>query len=164
VRRPLKENENRMLSVAEIMRALGRYRFELRGEYRVPLAVLASIVGISRPSLYRAAWGYMSTVTRAKLSYFIDLIESGRLRFPRLGREWQVDYRTPPNPLPLPQDRLVRVVDWNEWAPCRCGGRRFMPLIIGGRLYRACDQCMPEDQWPAIGGRPTDTRRPRRIR
>jgi hypothetical protein len=48
---------------------------------------------------------------------------TGRLRFPRLGRRWQVDYRTPPDPLPPPQDRLVGAEDWNEWAPCRCGGR-----------------------------------------
>jgi hypothetical protein len=46
--------ETRTLSVVEIMRALRRYQFELRDEYRVPLAALAAVCGMSRFTLHRA--------------------------------------------------------------------------------------------------------------
>jgi hypothetical protein len=58
---------------------------------------------------------------------------------------------TPPNPLPFPQDKLVRAADWDEWARCRtCGGQRWSSIFMNSSNWFACSQCIPKFQWPAI--------------
>jgi hypothetical protein len=124
---------------------------------RVPVAVIARMADVSRETAYQAARGRMSETTRKRLSAVLSWIESGELRFFRRGQVWEGDYRTPPDPLPPPQDRAVRVEDWNEWACCRsCGGRWFSRVVIPGRgtMY-VCDNCLPQSQWSAIGARPS---------
>jgi hypothetical protein len=144
----------RLLSKAEIVRALRRYS----GDRRVPLAVVASLAGLSRQTLYelmRGTSGVMTEATQARLSTAISEIEDGAVRIRRRGQRWEVDCA--PNPLPPPQDKLVRAADLNEWARCRsCGGRWFSPVIMNGTRWFFCDQCLPPAQYPALGARPAD--------
>jgi len=58
----------------------------------------------------------MSERVRAVLSPVISWIDDGKVRFRRVGQVWEVDYRTPSDPLPPPQDRLV-------WAAIGMNGR-----------------------------------------
>jgi hypothetical protein len=99
----------------------------------------------------------MSERVRTVLSPFIKGIERGEIRFCRVGQQWVVDYRQPPDPLPAPQDKLVRASDWNEWARCRtCAGRWFSPVLMNGSKWYFCDGCLPPAQYPALGARPVD--------
>jgi hypothetical protein len=80
-----------MLSKAEIMRTLMRYRYDraFRGERRVPIQTLGDYVGLSHETLYQAMKGSISDVTRIKLSSAIVAIAAGRLRFRRRGQKWE---------------------------------------------------------------------------
>jgi hypothetical protein len=82
-----------MLSKAEIMRTLMRYRYdrEFRGERRVPIKTLAYCVGLSHETLYQAMRGSVSGRTQAVLSRAIIAIREGRLRFHRSGQHWSAD-------------------------------------------------------------------------
>jgi hypothetical protein len=132
----------------------------LRGEHRVPLAVVASLAQLSRQTLYevlhevlRGTSGVMSEATQARLSAVISEIEDGTIKIRRRGQRWEVDCG--PDPSPPPQDKLVRAADWNEWSRCRtCGGGWFSPVIMNGAKWFFCDGCLPPVQYPALGARP----------
>ena len=82
-----------MLSKAEIMRTLMRYRYDrvFRGERRVPIKTLADHVGLSHETLYQAMKGSISDRTQAVLSWAIIAIREGRLRFHRSGQHWSAE-------------------------------------------------------------------------
>jgi hypothetical protein len=133
----------RLLPVHEIVRKLWLYRNDRR--HRVPIAALADVCALDRSVLYDGMWtGRLSERAQSQLSGNIRWIESGELRFCRVGQVWMTDYRKPPDPLPPPQDRAVRREDWNEWARCSsCGGRSWTLVTMGNRLWYFCDQCRP---------------------
>jgi hypothetical protein len=86
-----------MLSDAEIVRALRRFRYDrtFRGERRVPIKTLGDYVGLSHETLYQAMKGSISDRTRAKLSWALAAISDRRLQFRRRGREWQLETSGP---------------------------------------------------------------------
>lgn len=82
------------MSAADITRALRRFRYdpEFRGDRRVPIRTLAALVGLSHETLYQAMMRrVMSHRTRAKLTWAIQAILDGRLRFRRHGQVWQAE-------------------------------------------------------------------------
>lgn len=95
----------RILSEEEVRRWLRRFRYEDRyrkGPDRVPLKVVAEFVGLHRDTLYAAIdGGRISEVTRSRLTWVINAIERGRLRFTRHGQTWHLDYKDKPDP-PVP--------------------------------------------------------------
>jgi hypothetical protein len=96
---------SRILSEEEVRRWLRRVRYERRyrkGRDRVPLKVVAEFAGINRATLHEAIKGApISTVTRSRLTWIIDAVEQGRLRFKRRGQTWHLDYKDKPT-LPVP--------------------------------------------------------------
>ena len=145
---------DQLLSVADIVRALRNYRYNpaFTGSRRVPLSAIAQLCGLTRETIYQARRGVMSETTRTKLTTVIGWINEDKVRFRRNGQQWGVEWRTPPDPLPLPQDKLVRASDWNEWSQCRtCSGLRWSPIVMTNARWYVCDQCVPKNQWPAIG-------------
>jgi hypothetical protein len=82
-----------MLSKAEIMRTLMRYRYDraFRGERRVPIKTLGDYIGLSHETLYQSMRGSISERTRAKLSWAIVAIAAGRVRFWRSGQHWRME-------------------------------------------------------------------------
>ena len=90
-----------LLSDAEIVRALRRFRYdpEFRGAKRVPIRVLADLVGLSRMTIYEVMRPDLRTRpkrmiskrTRAKLSPAIAAILDGRLRFRRTKHVWEIE-------------------------------------------------------------------------
>ena len=89
------------LSDEEIVRALRRFRYdpEFRGPRRVPIRVLADLIGVSRmtiygvmrPDLRTRPKRMISERTRAKLSPAIAAILDGRLRFRRTKHVWEIE-------------------------------------------------------------------------
>src|SRR5260370_36588096 len=74
----------------------------------------------------------MSERVRAVLSPVISWIDDGKVRFRRVGQVWEVDYRTPSDPLPPPQDRLV-------WAAIGMNGRctvAMSNIVSAAGVYR----------------------------
>jgi hypothetical protein len=92
----------RILSEEEVRQWLRRIRYENRyrkGPDRVPLKVVAEFVGINRDTLYAAInGGRIPDVTRSRLTWVIDAIETGRLRFKRRGQTRHLDYKDKPTP------------------------------------------------------------------
>jgi len=91
-----RENDPRasgLLSDAEIVRTLMRYRYDraFRGERRVPIKTLADHVGLSQETLYQAMKGSISDRTQAVLSWAIIAVREGRLRFHRSGQHWSAE-------------------------------------------------------------------------
>ena len=90
-----------LLTDAEIVRALRRFRYdsEFRGPKRVPIRVLADLIGVSRmtiygvmrPDLRTRPKRMISKRTRAKLSPAIAAILDGRLRFRRTKHVWEIE-------------------------------------------------------------------------
>ena len=89
-----------LLSDAEVVRALRRFRYdpEFRGAKRVPIRVLADLVGLSRMTIYEVMRPDLPTrprkiseATRIKLSFAIKAISEGRLRFRRRGQRWDAE-------------------------------------------------------------------------
>jgi hypothetical protein len=90
-----------LLSDEEIVRALRRFRYdpEFRGPRRVPIRVLADLIGVSRmtiygvmrPDLRTRPKRMISKRTRAKLSPAIAAILDGRLRFRRTKHVWEIE-------------------------------------------------------------------------
>ena len=90
-----------LLSDAEIVRALRRFRHdpEFRGPKRVPIRILATLVGVSRMTIYEVMRPDLRTRpkrmiskrTRAKLSPAIAAILDGRLRFRRTKHVWEIE-------------------------------------------------------------------------
>ena len=90
-----------LLSDEEIVRALRRFRYdpEFRGPKRVPIRVLADLVGVSRMTIYEVMRPDLRTRpkrmiserTRAKLSPAIAAILDGRLRFRRTKHVWEIE-------------------------------------------------------------------------
>jgi hypothetical protein len=90
-----------LLTDAEIVRALRRFRYdsEFRGPKRVPIRVLADLIGVSRMTIYEVmrpdlrtrSKGMISERTRAKLSPAIAAILDGRLRFRRTKHLWEIE-------------------------------------------------------------------------
>jgi len=75
-------------------------------------------------------------------------VEDGRLIFVGGEPVWRIR----PRPLPPPQPRLLLREDWRDWARCRtCSGSRWAAIVMGGREHAACWNCVPLDQWPALG-------------
>jgi len=95
-----RENDARassVLSEAEIVRTLMRYRYDraFRGERRVPIRTLAGFVGLSHETLYQAMRGSISDRTQTKLSWALTAINDRRLQFRRRGQKWQVNTAGP---------------------------------------------------------------------
>ena len=149
-----REPRDRVLSAHEIVRALRLYTSpECQGARRVLITAVASMCGLSRKTIYQARRGIMSERVRAVLSPVISWIDDDKVRFRRVGRVWEPDYRMPPNPLPPPQPRLVRADDWHEWARCQsCGSPHFSPFMAD-KLYFACDGCVGETDRRMLGAR-----------
>ena len=90
-----------LLSDAEVVRALRRFRYdpEFRGAKRVPIRVLADLIGESRMTIYEVMRPDLRTRpkrmiserTRAKLSPAIAAILDGRLRFRRTKHVWEIE-------------------------------------------------------------------------
>jgi len=90
-----------LLTDAEIVRTLRRFRYdsEFRGPKRVPIRMLADLVGVSRMTIYGVMRpdlptrpkGMISERTRAKLSPAIAAISDGRLRFRRTKHVWEIE-------------------------------------------------------------------------
>jgi hypothetical protein len=90
-----------LLSDEEIVRALRRFRYdpEFRGPKRVPIRVLADLIGVSRMTIYEVMRPDLRTRpkrmiserTRAKLSPAIAAILDGRLRFRRTKHVWEIE-------------------------------------------------------------------------
>ena len=90
-----------LLSDEEIVRALRRFRYdpEFRGPKRVPIRVLADLIGVARMTIYEVMRPdlrtrpkrMISTRTRAKLSPAIAAILDGRLRFRRTKHVWEIE-------------------------------------------------------------------------
>jgi hypothetical protein len=154
---------SRLLSERQIVRALWMYRYDR--QRRVPIKALAEACQLHRSVLYDAMLtGRVSERARAILSTVIGWIADDRLRFRRAGQVWEPDYRTPPDPLPWPQPRLVRAEDWNEWARCgSCGGWRYTRVTLHGAAaeYYLCDGCL---WWETagMGARPVEAQRRQR--
>jgi hypothetical protein len=127
-----------------------------RGEHRVLITALADSCGLHRDTLYEARKGRLSEKTQIVLSKIIREIESGRIRYHRVGQEWQ--FSEAPQPLPPPQDKFLPAKDRNLWALCRCGNWRFSPFILHGKLYLGCTACFGEGHWRGIGGVPVKLR------
>jgi hypothetical protein len=106
----------------------------------------------------------MSDRTRELLATIIGRIEDGRLRFYRSGQLWELDDRSPPDPLPWPQPKLVRAEDWNEWSRCAtCGGRDYTRVTLHGTTaeWYLCNGCL---WWETagMGARKVEVRRRQR--
>lgn len=155
---------NRVLTVEEVSARLQNCMLRHCDDRsrRVPIAAVATLCEVTRETIYQAARGQMSEITRVRLSAVLRWIEDDTLRFRRVGREtWLAEWRTPPNPLPPPQDRMTRAVDWNEWSRCRsCGGARWTRVTLHGTsaVWYLCDTCT---WWETagLGARPVE--RPR---
>jgi hypothetical protein len=81
-----------LLPAADVVRALMRFRYDpaFRGEARIPVRALATLVGLSHETLYEAMRaGTASEGTRAKLTWALRAIAEGRLRFRRRGQHWE---------------------------------------------------------------------------
>lgn len=143
------------LSGGELAHRLEAYRSDsrYRGPRRVPLARLALVAGVSRPSLYAAMRGELSETTHRRLRRAIGYIDEGRLTFRREGRQWHEDWHQPPHALPPPQDKRIREAEWNRWASCRtCGGRKWNAVRdLSGRSWMACENCVPGHQFRYLG-------------
>jgi hypothetical protein len=91
-----------ILTEREVLQWLRRFRYEAqyrRGPGRVPLRVLADVAGLHRSTPYAALMrGKISEHTRCLLSPAIVAIREGRLRFRRLGQEWQIERTETPAP------------------------------------------------------------------
>jgi hypothetical protein len=92
----LETQDRRIPSEERVRQWLRRIRYEARyrkGRDRVPLKVVAEFVGLNRDTLYEAIKGApISQVTRGRLTWVIDAVEQGRLRFKRRGQTWHLDY------------------------------------------------------------------------
>ena len=86
---------NGLLSVAEIIHELKRYRYDRAGAtlggHRVPLKVFGDHVRVPRQTLNSYIHGEhgMTEATRVRLSQAILDIRAGRLRFERKDRQWR---------------------------------------------------------------------------
>jgi hypothetical protein len=98
--RPASQPTQGLLTDAEIVRALRRFRYdpEFRGPKRVPIRTLAEIVGLSHTTIYQAMRPDLPTrprriseTTRFKLSFVIKAINGGRLCFRRRGQVWDAE-------------------------------------------------------------------------
>lgn len=151
------------LAERDIRRALWRYTVdpEMRGSRRVPMQAIADLAGVDVQVVSAIRRGDRSKFgpdALAMVGNVIARIENGEVRFHRRRQQWEVEYPAPPDPLPPPQDKLTRAIDWREFSCCRtCGGNRFEAIEIHGAAWRACANCLPRSQWPAIGGRPIGT-------
>ena len=132
----------------EISRRLQSLRYDLRnrvpvrGRRKISIAYIARMAGLHRATLYRVMHGRVSEKSRASLSPLL-ITHAGEGLLPR-----------PRDPLPPPQDKLVRATDWNEWSRCRtCGGRQFSPVIMNEAKWFFCDGCLPQEQYPTLGAR-----------
>jgi hypothetical protein len=86
-----------ILPASDVVRALLRYRYDpaFRGERRVPIRTLATFVGLSHETLYKAMRvGTASECTRAKLTWALRDVAEGRLRFRRRGQRWEPEGRS----------------------------------------------------------------------
>jgi hypothetical protein len=101
--RPASQPTQGLLTDAEIVRALRRFRYDpaLRGPRRVPIRVLADLLGLSHTTIYQAMRPDLpgrprriSETTRIKLSFAIKAINGGRLRFRRRGQIWDAEGAT----------------------------------------------------------------------
>jgi hypothetical protein len=113
---------------------------------RAPLTVIASMCDVDRRFFYEIMNGDrpLPETLRSRLDAVLTAIETGEVVFRRVNKVWEAEYRTPPNPLPPPQERMVRAADWNEWARCRsCGGARWTPVTLHGAaaVWYLCDTC-----------------------
>jgi hypothetical protein len=87
-----------ILPASDVVRALRRYRYdrEFRGHRRVPIRLLAGLVGLSHETLYEAMRrGNASELTRAKLTRAVMAVAEGRLRFRRRGQVWKIEGQHP---------------------------------------------------------------------
>lgn len=124
-----------------------------RGPGRVPVAILCKHLGISRPTYYAIAkGGRVAERSRPVFSIVLGSLEHRTLLFERRRNRWQTIRRSPPVPLPPPQDKMMRADEWNEWARCRtCAALSWIPALRGGRPHWVCGRCIPHDQFPYLG-------------
>jgi hypothetical protein len=142
-------SQTRILPEEEIIRWLQRCMLKhcLDRSLRIPIAVIARMADVSSKLLYLIVLGRrrLTETVRIRLSAVLSGLDDGTISCcGRVGQEWQIDYREPPDPLPPPQEKCVRAEDWNEWARCRtCGGHRYTLVTMGNRLWYLCDHCRP---------------------
>lgn len=143
-----------LLSDAEIARRLSSLQ-RSRGHGRVPVASVARHLGLSRPTIYKYLRGRIPARKPARrywLSVFLLDLERKALAFERKGQSWRKVRRTPPDPLPPPQDKIVRADEWNEWAHCRtCDCNNWLPAYHFSKALMVCASCIPLGQFPYLG-------------
>lgn len=104
---------------------------------------------------YAASRGHMTENSQALLSEVLTKIETGEITFRKAGPTgWAVEpvFNIDWNAPKRPQDRMVRRDDYVAKAPCRsCGNREFTPLTVHGGRWYGCRQCVPPNQWRALG-------------
>lgn len=141
-----------MLSDAEIANRLRNIKLS-RGRGRVPVASVARYLGLSRVTVYKYInRGRVPEKRRHWLSVLLRDLEHRALSFERRKQAWQKVRRTPPDPLPPPQSKMMRADEWNEWAQCStCASRSWHHAYHGARELIVCARCIPENQFPALG-------------
>ena len=170
--RPRKPSD--LLSKAEIIRALRRYRYDPamnRGlnNRDIPIGSVLAAAGLRNEGLYKSTilfTGKLSARQHRLLSPVIRRIEAGELSFrrqkpPGPGHLWRgvevVQEINNPPAGPAPRlDKLSTAGDWRPFARCRnCGGRAWQSLVIRDGYHYACKSCIPSWQWPGMGARAT---------
>lgn len=141
-----------MLSDAEIARRLRGIQ-RSRGRGRVPVVSVARHLGLSRVTIYNyIKRGRVPEKRRLWLSVLLADLERRALAFERRKKTWEKIRRTPPDPLPPPQAKMVRAEEWDEWARCStCAGNSWHHAYHGARELIVCARCIPENQFPALG-------------
>jgi hypothetical protein len=125
----------------------------LRSRKDVHISKIAAMCDVSRRFLYYVLTGdrRLPAGLERHLEVHLASLETGELTFRRVGQVWEAEYHTPPDPLPPPQDRMVKAVDFVPWARCRsCGGARYSLVTLHGAPahWYLCDGCMA---WETAG-------------
>lgn len=141
-----------MRSAAEVVKWLRLLRHD--PWYRmpanhIPIPALARISGVGTWALFKIMeTERISARSTEALGAVIDAIDAGTLVFYN-GEPWHL----PPDHAPRFMVAILCPESvWSLGSRCQaCGGKRFLPVSCGGASWVACYNCMPPEQWPAIG-------------
>lgn len=92
-----------------------------------------------------------------RISRIIPKIESRHVCFPHKVMGWRKPGELDTKfiflePVPLGINRICISHNWSLWAFClSCGNNKFMPVMMNGKKHVACYNCIPPDQYRALG-------------